>query len=264
MKCKNCDSDFEGKYCSNCGQKDFDSSFTVKQILRSAADSIFDIERGFLFTMKALIINPGTAVSEYISGKRVRYSNPFKYLLVLVTIYAVCTISLELVERDLESTYNLNYRGDVVDTGVDPEKSQFLEDVGKVTPFFLKYINFFQILVIPLISVFSYLFFKKAGYNFAENIIFNTYLIAQGSLIGILFAPLHYLFPGVLILSGLQYVTWTAYYVWACVQFFRSKSLSGILKSLLTFILGYASWYVLVTLTLALYLILDFFIFQAS
>ena len=47
------------------------------------------MEKGFLFNLKTLFVDPHKIVSEYISGRRKNIYNPISYLIITVTLYLI-------------------------------------------------------------------------------------------------------------------------------------------------------------------------------
>jgi hypothetical protein len=80
MICKNCAHAFEGLYCYHCGQAASIRRITVKEILTDVVFSVIKINRGFLFTVRQLTFHPGMAIRDYLSGQRINYYAPHKYL----------------------------------------------------------------------------------------------------------------------------------------------------------------------------------------
>ncbi|UII80617.1 DUF3667 domain-containing protein [Flagellimonas sp. CMM7] len=88
-KCLNCGHllDVSDKYCPNCSQ----ANSTKKLILRDFWDeffsSIINYDSKLLKTLYALLVKPGTITKDYIKGKRIAYTNPFRFLLSLAFLY---------------------------------------------------------------------------------------------------------------------------------------------------------------------------------
>ncbi len=87
MKCLNCYNLVEKEFCPDCGQKSSTHRFSLKYILDiGILNDILMFNKGFLFTLKELFTRPGHGIREYIQGRRVRYSNAFSLLLLLIAI----------------------------------------------------------------------------------------------------------------------------------------------------------------------------------
>jgi hypothetical protein len=86
--CKNCDTTFEGKFCSHCGQKHYtekDKSF------RHLADEVLHFlthfEGSFIRTVKTVLTKPGQLSLDYCNGKRKAYYKPISFFLLIVVLY---------------------------------------------------------------------------------------------------------------------------------------------------------------------------------
>ena len=66
--CKACGEKLTGKFCSTCGQKVIEGRFTMKQIFADALTAVFNVEKGFFFTIIKLYTQPATVVKGYING----------------------------------------------------------------------------------------------------------------------------------------------------------------------------------------------------
>lgn len=79
--CLNCGSTLTGNFCANCGQRATDVNLSVRTLAVEFVESLFSLEFGFWQTFKRLVLFPGTLTSEYIAGRRKRYSSPVKLYL---------------------------------------------------------------------------------------------------------------------------------------------------------------------------------------
>ena len=79
--CLNCGSTLTGNYCSACGQRATDVNLSFRTLAVEFVESLFSLEFGFWQTFKRLVLFPGTLTSEYIAGRRKRYSSPVKLYL---------------------------------------------------------------------------------------------------------------------------------------------------------------------------------------
>lgn len=121
----------------------------------------FILTKGFFYTVKELFTRPGHSVREYVQGKRVKHFNYFATIIFLITIgYFVkkwAKVDPTILYEDKETVSDL---------------LKVLKDYSKITVF----------LNVPIISIVSYLFFKKSKQNYTENLVLNMYLLC-GTLI---------------------------------------------------------------------------------
>jgi hypothetical protein len=228
MKCKNCGNEFEGKYCNNCGQRADLHRFTLKHALHDFIHTFTHVDSGLFFLMKELFIRPGVVAKEYIEGRRKKYFNPIQYL-----ILGVALSTFLLVQYNLMGPVSGDFK---------PEAYSQLNDSAKMflqfKEFIYKYFNLLLFIAVPVMALFSRLFYRSSGYNYAENVIMNVFLAGQRTLIFILLAPFLFLFRNHWYITiGAYYIGWIVYVGWAYVQFFNQKPSRVILKYIVLTIL---------------------------
>jgi len=107
-KCKNCGYLVEKTYCSKCGQKNSDI-LDFKSLVKEFFQNIFELDSRFFLTIKYLFTKPGFLTSEYWSGKRSKYLNPFRmYIITSVLYYAVSSLISNPTENDKDFEVNKN------------------------------------------------------------------------------------------------------------------------------------------------------------
>jgi hypothetical protein len=167
MNCKNCGTSITSNFCPECGQKAKVERITFSYLLNSLFYNVVQIERGFLFTLKELIIRPAKVISEFIEGKRISYYKPIGYVIIMSTISAFVVYFIDLYMRSITEA-----------SVIQIERDTFRYFVAVVASFVSKYQSLFYFVMIPVISFCSWVFFAKR-FNYWENIVLNTYLTAQ-------------------------------------------------------------------------------------
>tara|TARA_R110000796_G_scaffold41772_4_gene103441 strand:+ start:17038 stop:18177 length:1140 start_codon:yes stop_codon:yes gene_type:complete len=89
VECSNCNHplDISDKYCPNCSQINSNKKLSIKDFFDEFFASLISYDSKLLKTLAALLLRPGQISIDYIDGKRVRYTNPFRFLLSLSIIY---------------------------------------------------------------------------------------------------------------------------------------------------------------------------------
>lgn len=82
-RCLNCDTEYKGTYCHNCGQHISTRRLASRDFFTNAALSLLRVNRGFGYTAYHLLYEPWTVIRNYIHGKRVIYTAPVPMLIVL-------------------------------------------------------------------------------------------------------------------------------------------------------------------------------------
>ena len=230
--CKNCEHTFEGNFCSNCGQKTKTKRLDWNYIFDELKYTFLHLNGGLLYTCKQLLTRPGDMVREFIEGKRVKHYKPILLVFVLAGI----------------TTLLLHYSGDLELLGKLKQQKNNPFNPKLYAELVSKYYTYIQLASIPIISLCTWLGFKKWGYNYIENIIINSFVVAQSLIIGILVTPLKNLFIGsdsFLLVTSLLSLISIIFPIWLYLQLYKSRDLgflilrmiwSGFLFLLLFFI----------------------------
>lgn len=88
-ECLNCGHvlDMSDKYCPNCSQANSTKKLVLKDFWDEFFSSLINYDSKLLKTLYALLVKPGTITKDYIKGKRISYTNPFRFLLSLAFLY---------------------------------------------------------------------------------------------------------------------------------------------------------------------------------
>ncbi len=88
-ECLNCGHplDMSDRYCPNCSQVNSTKKLSLKDFFDEFFASLISYDSKLLKTLTALLLQPGKITRNYIDGKRVSYTNPFRFLLSLSIIY---------------------------------------------------------------------------------------------------------------------------------------------------------------------------------
>jgi hypothetical protein len=157
--CKNCNHPFSGNFCSNCGQPVKTHRIDAHYFLHDIPHSILHVDKGFPFTFWQLIVSPARSLREYLEGKRVNFFRPLGYV---VLMSAMCSVLISWIRKWAATTH-----------------SATTENIVEHQSFFSHYQSLFIFLMIPVVSLCTYLVFKKSHYNFWEHLLVNTFLAAQ-------------------------------------------------------------------------------------
>lgn len=226
--CKNCGEKADGHYCSTCGQKTSVGKITLTNVLSQLATSVFQVDRGFFYTVIALFSRPGRAIQEYLDGKRKKYFRPIAYVLTLSTLYYLVS----------QATGQNTWMGDII-TGwtngaLDTEEQT---QIPTVLQWFSANFAYTTLLLLPVFSLASFLSFWGFGRNFAEHLVINTYASGQQALLYAFLALVRSVFDYEM-LEILQFLVVVSYMFWVFWQFFREGNrFINILRSVLTYIL---------------------------
>ena len=89
IECTNCGHplDMSDRFCPNCSQANSTKKLSIKDFFDEFFASLVSYDSKLLKTLSALLLKPGKITRDYIDGKRVSYTNPFRFLLSLSIIY---------------------------------------------------------------------------------------------------------------------------------------------------------------------------------
>lgn len=87
--CKNCNNQFEGNFCNNCGQAANTHKLNMHFIWHDLKHGLFHFDNGIFYTIAQLLTKPGYTIREIIDGKRVKHFKPLSFIVVLATVYGL-------------------------------------------------------------------------------------------------------------------------------------------------------------------------------
>lgn len=180
----------------------------------------FNLERGGIYTVKQLILDPGKMVQDYIGVGRLRFSPPMRLLIVTTTL------------AFLSLRYSVGF-------------GEFQEGffIGMTNEKILDFINFtnsyWNVLIwiyIPIAGFLTWVFNFKGPYNLAENFVFQTYYFCLSNII---------IMPMILdrmletwLLVGIVTIAFPFYYVFAYQSFYSKSWPRAIIESIIIYALA--------------------------
>ena len=117
--CKNCNSELNGNYCSNCGNPAILKRIDLHYI-KNETSALFYLEKGFFYTIKELIIRPGQNIRKFIAEDRNRLVKPITFLIVTSLIY---TLIVNFFDIEEEYTDYVQIASSAVNTILNPDSA---------------------------------------------------------------------------------------------------------------------------------------------
>ncbi len=216
MNCISCNFEHDEKFCPNCGERSEVKKITFTSILQNVFSSITNMDKGFLYNIKTLILNPQKITIDYVLGKRKGILNPVSFLIFSITIYLFVITFLKAPVESLDDSDFANSK---------------VQKVGMEVGLFIRTnLKFFWILSIIPLGISLKLMFKQ--YNYIEHLAISSFIIAQATLIGII-SYLVFRFP--LIFDPFVYLV----ILWLIYKIFRNDNdiFESILYSITIFVL---------------------------
>jgi len=231
--CKNCHQQFKGNYCNNCGQSADTHDKNTRYLWHTIEHGVFHVDKGILFTTKELFTRPGHAIREYISGKRITHFNPFTYIIILSSVYALLAhflhvkIFFDTISTDMSGAEKL-------------KENEMLQLIMSIFMWLKDHFEYSTLFLVPAFSLASYLAFRKSGYNYLKHIILNTYLAGQRIVVFIIALPFLALIKDKEVVStveDLETLIWISLMTWTYIQFFdNNKIFKNMLRTLLSYL----------------------------
>ena len=158
--CKNCGEKVVGMYCSHCGQKAVEGRISFQHIWHGLVHFFTHAEKGFLFTTGQLITKPGTVVTRYIDGSRIRYQPPVSYFLIWNAIYILL---LYIINKLFGENIAVNFSG--------------YFGPGEKTRFAISHLNIVLMCLLPFQALYVWLILVYKQYNYFEAFVMILYSI---------------------------------------------------------------------------------------
>lgn len=229
MNCKNCNQVTNGNFCSNCGQSTKVDKINLSNFLKELSESIFQINRGFFYTMKALFVSPGHSIRAYLNGKRKNHFKPIAYVFTLSTLYFI--LSQFLDSETFLNDFTKGFANGANDSEEDAKQLAMLD-------WFAKHYAYTILLLLPVYTFASYLAFFKTKFNYLEHFVLNAYIIGQQAIFYSLFSILNLMVTNDDFLAIITLCCSIFYAFFVFWQFFSKQSrVAVILRSILTYVL---------------------------
>lgn len=215
--CKNCNQNFQGHFCNNCGQPANTHKINIHFLWHDIQHGFLHLDKGILYTVKELFTRPGHSIREYIEGKRVKHFKPISLVLVLAGILGL-----------LYHFFHINLlEGNVVLTAHDEEGSKFIDAFNNTINWITEHYALVTVLLLPVLALCTFWVFKKAHFNFVEHLVLNAYLTGQKLVFHIVIFPLIYFYSGTSTLqaiTGIENMIDICLTIWVFTQFFNHQS----------------------------------------
>jgi hypothetical protein len=183
-------------------------------------------DKGILFLIKEMFFHPGKVALEFNAGKRKKYFNPITFLLIMtaVQIYAASKTGIFTQYTEALHAFTQQVVGNAGGSAADlQEVDRQMEDADRTTVMVLENNKLITMLFIPVLSFLTWLFFRRSGHNYAENLVFNVLVFGQLMVFFVIFCLVPFLIkPSLVILWISLYfpMSWV-YSLIAYRQFFK-------------------------------------------
>lgn len=229
MECKNCSEHFEGNFCPNCGQSATVELLNAKNFLKEISGSVFQINRGLLFTIRELFLRPGLSIRNYLEGKRKPYFKPIAYAFTLSTIYFL--FARLFGSETFINAFATGWSNGATDQEINGRGVELLN-------WFVANYGYTVLLLLPVFALASHLAFRKFRLNYLEHMVLNAYITGHQALLSVLFVILAAMIGEHDYLDIASLTVTIAYSTWVFWQFFADASRAGVfVRTFLTYLL---------------------------
>jgi hypothetical protein len=200
--------------------------------------SAFHLEKkGLPNTIARLTMQPSAAIKEVIMGRRSNLYPPFKYLVLMGALIIIFSLRYRFFHNELT-------KSDGDDLFFIIRFFDFTEDqknyIGSFFQFAEQNATLLNIAAIPIFAFFSWSLLSTSRYNFAENLILNTYITAQQLFCLLLVVPLLEFFPTSRHVAMSAYaVVVLLYNIWVYTNFFEGSRWTVFSKAILAVLASY-------------------------
>lgn len=192
-KCGNCDTEYNGNFCPECGQSRADISRPFSVLLIDLMGNIYAFDTRLLKTLKSLLFRPGQMALDYIAGKRVRYMPPVRmYIFISLIFFLLLGYSTNRGIRADKISGNSSavvIDGDLKIDGVKDENlSKKFKDIKEnpsayITKFY-NYLSWSLFILMPFFALLTWMIFHKSRPQYLAHLIFS---LCEHSFIFIIF-----------------------------------------------------------------------------
>ena len=184
--CKNCSTEFKGRYCNHCGEKVIEP---YERSIRFFIDSVFNaftfVEGKFWNTLRTVFRYPGQYTRDFSEGIRQRYMKPIAFFFVGNVIYFLFPLFINTFATPLHNHPNMEFYGglasDWIESRLQQEQLTFEEFAVKFDPQSINLAKTLLVLIIPIFALLASLVnFSRSRY-FSDHLLFsaefNAYMI---------------------------------------------------------------------------------------
>ncbi len=247
-QCKNCGEDYDGCYCPSCGQKYIDKRYSLRDGFNHLMAMVLNVDRGLWHTSLMLLRKPGRVIRDYLNGITVPYFHPFRFLFLWLTVQVFIMLTFGIMDES-QAKFARDFSGQEV----KPIQQELMG-------MFNSYLHILIALSIPILAWGSRVFFRKAGYNYAEHLIINCFAYGETILLGFIILPVYFIDKQVyLSISVSTFFISIAYFTYVYLSFFEGRKWVIVLKAIGV----YLTWFIAFSIITSLLVVVLVFLMAA-
>jgi hypothetical protein len=217
---------------------------TMGLVLRGVVERFFDVEKGWLRTVRELTLGPGAMIRRYVQGDRKVYANPFAYLVVGTAVNIMAQKVVGFQERMVATT-----------SGSTTDSPLQMEFANRFTELIFQNALYVSIGMLVPLALLVRLFFRRSGYNLAECLVFALYSVGHLALLGFVLVPLYMLLPPSAAIQGIVGLTVALIYtVYVARGFFRGGFFAVAIKTCVAYVMAYIAFFLVMMVGVLVYI----------
>lgn len=240
--CQNCNGIIAESFCGNCGQKKY-KRIDRKYLWDEIQYTLLHTNKGFLYSVKNTLKNPGKTAKDFIDGNRVNHYKPILLVFVLSGLSTFISHKILNFNEMMGAFFS--------------EKLVNAKAISDVMAFMSSYNSILMLLLIPFFSVTTKIAFRKWGNNYYEHVVMNAYILSYYTLVCIILVyPIMFFFKHSVTVFGniAQFSALLTFpvLIWFFKEFYKEKSLKSVVARVFgvigLVILGYFIFVILVVI----------------
>jgi|SRR5690606_6916888 len=217
---ENSKNNFSGQDYNETEIKRIDRNYILEEIREA-----FSFQKGFMFTIKELAVNPGDSVKEFIKNDRKRLVKPVLFIVFTSLIYSILKSFLWLEFDNIVNSGNEN------------------SAIFKMLIWTQENYGYSNIIMAIFIGFWIRLFFRKYKYNIFEILVLLCFVMGFGMLIFSVFAVVEAIMNQVIVqIAGIFVYIYTS---WAIGQFYGKRKVINYIKAFFAYFLGMVTFGIL-------------------
>ena len=196
MTCKNCTVALQPDYdfCPKCSQKTNLHRISMHEIAHDGIHYFTHADKGIFSLLRDLVKKGGTVARDYVEGKRKKYFPPLNFFLIVaaLNLFAI-NVDEQSVRPDMGREQAMAY----YQINNPTQKAAFARIYDRqveAIDFIKRHSNKTVLIMLPLMALVFWLFYRKGPYNFTEHLIAGMYMYGFCTLAFVAMALLNLIF----------------------------------------------------------------------
>jgi len=209
----------EQKFCPACGESTPAHRIDWHFIAHELEHSVLHMDRGILYTLKCLMLQPGELIRDYVEGRRRGIVKPLLLIMMMAALVAVLT--RYVVGHDVMDASLLAGAADGVRAGGNPGVARIAAIYTSVNQWMNLHFAASTLILIPVeAAMFRLSFGRLGGLNYPEWLVITAFLTVQTFVLWVLSVPLHRSYPATMIWVVLAAMS---YAIFTLIRFFKDQ-----------------------------------------